>query len=84
MKKRNLTVMIVLTLLALATMAFFIVKSIRPSQSQIMAAESGIKPVPEVVKSGSFDAVTKDLEKHGNVPVKVDASELGKEDPFAG
>ena len=42
------------------------------------------KPVPAVLKGGEdLTALTSDLEKHGDLPIKLDPSEIGREDPLS-
>ena len=41
-------------------------------------------PVPEVLQGNqNFAQVISNLEKHGGVPVQVNANELGRDNPFA-
>lgn len=52
-----------------------------PSVEQV---ETEVPAVPESLSGGKLDFSkwTAGLEKNGEVPVKVNADEMGKEDPF--
>lgn len=84
MKARSLLIFVIFLALTVILAGYFLIRSLRPSSSAVQAAQADIKPVPEVVKNGTFDQAVKDLQKNGPVPVKVDDSELGKDNPFAG
>lgn len=84
MKARSLLIFVIFLALTAVFAGYFLIRSLRPGAAAIKAAQADIKPVPEVVRNGTFDQAVKDLQKNGPVPVKVDDSELGKENPFAG
>lgn len=69
-------------LLAGACLGYFLWRSVKiPSVEQV---ETEVPAVPESLAGGKLDfsKITAGLEKNGEVPVKVTADEVGKEDPF--